>query len=45
MPHDLKIKIDQELIEQVLINLIKNAIQALKEETDKNIVLIRPRLT
>jgi len=39
MPPDLKIKIDQELIEQVLINLIKNAIQALKEEPDKNIVL------
>jgi len=39
MPPDLKIKIDQELIEQVLINLIKNAIQALKEETEKNILL------
>jgi len=39
MPPDLRIKIDQELIEQVLINLIKNAIQALKEETDKNIEL------
>lgn len=39
MPPDLKIKIDQELIEQVLINLIKNAIQALKEEPDRNIIL------
>ena len=39
LPPDLKVKIDQELIEQVLINLIKNAIQALKEEPDKNIVL------
>ena len=38
-PLDLKIKIDQELIEQVLINLIKNAIQALKDETSKSIIL------
>lgn len=39
IPPDLKIKIDQELIEQVLINLIKNAIQALKDEPDKYIGL------
>jgi signal transduction histidine kinase len=39
IPPELKIKIDQELIEQVLINLIKNAIQALREEPDKNIEL------
>jgi signal transduction histidine kinase len=39
MPPDLKIKIDQELIEQVLINLIKNAIQALKDEPQKIIAL------
>lgn len=39
MPPDLKIKIDQELIEQVLINLIKNAIQALKDEPEKIIAL------
>ena len=39
VPPNLKIKIDQELIEQVLINLIKNAIQALREEPDKNIEL------
>jgi len=38
-PPDLKIKIDQELIEQVLINLIKNAIQALREEPEKHIEL------
>jgi signal transduction histidine kinase len=38
-PPDLKIKIDQELIEQVLINLIKNAIQALREEPEKYIEL------
>jgi nitrogen fixation/metabolism regulation signal transduction histidine kinase len=38
-PSDLKIKIDQELIEQVLINLIKNAIQALREETEKYVEL------
>ncbi len=39
IPPDLKIKIDQELIEQVLINLIKNAIQALREESEKHIEL------
>jgi signal transduction histidine kinase len=39
IPPDLKIKIDQELIEQVLINLIKNAIQALRDETNKNVTL------
>jgi signal transduction histidine kinase len=39
LPPDLKIKIDQELIEQVLINLIKNAIQALRDEPDKLIIL------
>jgi len=39
IPPDLKIKIDQELIEQVLINLLKNAIQALKDESNKVIAL------
>jgi nitrogen fixation/metabolism regulation signal transduction histidine kinase len=39
LPPELKIKIDQELIEQVLINLIKNAIQALNEESNKDIAL------
>ena len=38
-PATLRVKIDQELIEQVLINLIKNAIQALIEEEDKTIVM------
>jgi signal transduction histidine kinase len=38
-PPELKIKIDQELVEQVLINLIKNAIQALKDEPVKIIAL------
>jgi len=38
-PPGLKIKIDQELIEQVLINLIKNAIQALIDESERNIKL------
>ncbi|MEQ8712652.1 MAG: ATP-binding protein, partial [Cyclobacteriaceae bacterium] len=31
-PEDLKINVDKEQIEQVLINLIKNAIQALAED-------------
>lgn len=35
-PFDLKIHADQEQIEQVLINLIKNAIQALQEEDEMN---------
>jgi len=39
LPPELKIKIDQELIEQVLINLIKNAIQALNDESSKDIAL------
>ncbi len=38
-PQDLKIKIDQELIEQVLINLVKNAIQALEESDKRSIKL------
>lgn len=38
-PHNLNIKIDRELIEQVLINLIKNAIQALEEQSDRQISL------
>jgi len=32
MEEGLKVKADQELIEQVLINLVKNAIQALEDE-------------
>ncbi len=39
-PNDLKIKIDQELIEQVLINLIKNAIQALEDTENSQIHLM-----
>jgi signal transduction histidine kinase len=38
-PLNLNIKIDRELIEQVLINLIKNAIQALEEQSDRQISL------
>jgi two-component system, NtrC family, nitrogen regulation sensor histidine kinase NtrY len=38
-PKDKKINIDAQLIEQVLINLIKNAIEAL-ENTDKPIISI-----
>jgi two-component system nitrogen regulation sensor histidine kinase NtrY len=38
-PQNLNIKIDRELIEQVLINLIKNAIQALEEQGDRQISL------
>lgn len=38
-PENLKVKIDRELVEQVLINLIKNAIQALEEKSDRQISL------
>lgn len=38
-PQDLNLKIDRELIEQVLINLIKNAIQALDEQSDRQVSL------
>jgi len=36
-PGDMMLKIDKELIEQVLINLIKNSIQALDEMDDRQI--------
>lgn len=38
-PANLLLKIDRELIEQVLINLIKNAIQALEEQRERQITL------
>lgn len=38
-PADLSIKVDPELIEQVMINIVKNAIQALEERQDKHIHL------
>ena len=38
-PQDLIVKVDPELIEQVMINIVKNAIQALEEETDRHIRL------
>ena len=39
-PPGLRIKIDQELIEQVLINLVKNAIQAL-DDTDNSYIRLQ----
>ncbi len=38
-PEDLSIELDPELIQQVLINLIKNAMQALTEQQNKKINL------
>ncbi len=38
-PEHLTISVDKNMIEQVLINLIKNAIQAFDEQTDKRIEL------
>lgn len=39
-PGNLSIKADKELIGQVLINLLKNALEALKGRSDKNIILL-----
>ena len=39
VPEDLTINVDKSMIEQVLINLIKNAIQAFDKEETKNIHL------
>jgi two-component system, NtrC family, nitrogen regulation sensor histidine kinase NtrY len=38
-PEDLTISADKNMIEQVVINLIKNAIQAFEEQDEKNIEL------
>jgi len=38
-PHDLTITADKIMTEQVLINLIKNAIQAFEEQDNKTIIL------
>ena len=38
-PEDLNLTADRAMIEQVLVNLVKNAIQAFDEETEKKIVL------
>jgi len=38
-PAELLLKVDPELIEQVMINIVKNAIQALEEEPQKEIKL------
>jgi signal transduction histidine kinase len=38
-PEDLTISADKNMIEQVIINLIKNAIQAFEDQEDKSIEL------
>lgn len=38
-PAELSLKVDPELIEQVMINIVKNAIQALEEKPEKQIKL------
>lgn len=42
-PADLLVRVDPELIEQVMINIVKNAIQALEEEPHKQIKLSASR--
>ena len=42
-PADLMLKVDPELIEQVMINIVKNAVQALEEEPQKNIKMTARR--
>jgi signal transduction histidine kinase len=39
IPPDLSLEADMELIEQVLINLIKNALEAMREESDPELLL------
>ncbi len=39
-PHNLDLTADPELIEQILINMLKNAIQALKGQEDGRILLL-----
>ncbi len=39
IPTDLLVRVDPELIEQVMINIVKNAIQAFEEEPQKQISL------
>lgn len=39
-PEDMTINVDKNMIEQVLINLIKNAMQAFSEQTEKHIELM-----
>ena len=40
-PIDLKFNIDKELIDQVLINILQNAIHALEENTEERHIMIR----
>lgn len=40
-PKDLAFSIDKELIDQVLINIIQNAIHALDENTDEKHIIVR----
>jgi signal transduction histidine kinase len=37
VPHDLQLMADEKLVEQVLLNLLRNAIQALTDSIDKKI--------
>jgi len=43
VPPDLQINADEKLIEQILINLLRNAIQALSENNDKQIKVTATR--
>ncbi|HMP98660.1 MAG TPA: ATP-binding protein [Cyclobacteriaceae bacterium] len=38
-PEDINLTADRAMIEQVLVNLVKNAIQSFEEEADKKIIL------
>lgn len=40
-PIDLKFNIDKELIDQVLINILQNAVHALEENTEEKHIMIR----
>jgi nitrogen fixation/metabolism regulation signal transduction histidine kinase len=40
-PSDLKFNIDKELIDQVLINILQNAVHALEENTEEKYILVK----
>lgn len=44
VPNDLQLNADEKLIEQILINLLRNSFQALSENTDKQIKVTASRV-
>lgn len=44
VPNDLQLNADEKLIEQILINLLRNSVQALSDNSDKQIKVTASRL-